>query len=960
MNQTNRKERTPYERKLFWRKVRMYAVWALTFIACLIVSLSAFNQRFLEVNNPQIKGAYIQIAKLLPTLEANEASLIGTYALLVQSREEAKQLGITLSGDTLAESRSADDILEGDYIVERITRLAVGHDGLVAIVKKDTGTIVAHPDENEIGKTLMVSPIINGDIINSEGRTLATSIVNYKGIPDLDLSSFANEKDAQNLKLRRLILFSGDGGKVQLFSALGHMLFGSIVPYRDYYIVCGIDMWEYLFYMSRAVLISVIACVVLWLFTHYIALVLERHEQNGNDLRRQLVAYSLLLTVGIFCMSWYVQVLNSVTNDLNAMQSYADSGVATLQAFQDTQRRVNNWFDEQYLIQCRIARDYVKSKGKENITRKELAELSEKLGIQYIYVYDPTGTVLVTNSPYDHFKLSEDPAAPSSAFRPLLEGADYVVQQPMPDEISGTRCQLIGVSMRNAEDLADGFVQVSINPALRDYLTQLRGLDCVLTDMTVGLPTAAFAVDKVNHTVIATTGFGYVGESMDDFGYSADKLRANRNGFLQHGSKGYFAGFGEAENCYLVPITERTTNTAAFYISLRIALVTIVGLALILLMALFHYQQSVVDNAPPPEEIPEEAATKQPSIRESAMRLTGISTLVRVQDKVGFDKRWHMNTAKSAQTPGERVKTLAYRLLLIFCVLNLLPLIYGSLNGNTRLNGLSYVLYGNWEKGMNIFAVSSCLFLLFVLYVFVLLTSRLLYNIAKVSDMRMETICLLLRSSLKYVSVIVFIYYGLSQFGIPTQALLASAGIITLAVSMGAKDMVNDIIAGFFLLVEGNFKVGDFITVGSWSGIVQEIGLRTTRVNRFQETKILNNSSVKDIINSNENAAHAVLNIAVGPNASLDEIEKILKAELPELMSDVPGVVSAPVYEGVDGITESGMLLKFSFDVKNSKQLPASREMEKRVNQLFERYGIELPASPDDCGGTASTPDQAN
>ena len=951
MSQTNRKARTPYEKKLFWRKARMYAVWALTFIACLIVSLSAFNRRFLEINDPQIKGAYVQIAKLLPTLETNEASLYGTYALLSQSREEAKKMDITLSADTLADSRSAQNIIEDNYIAERITRLAVGHEGLVTVVMKDTGKIVAHPNESEIGKTLMVSPIISSDIINTEGRTLATNVVNYKGIPDLDLSRFASESTARSVNLRRLILFSGDGDKVNLTSALSTMLFGSIVPYGDYYIVCGIDIWEYLLYMFRAVFISMIACAVLWLFVHYIALMLERHEQNGKDLRRQLIAYSLLLTVGIFCMSWYVQVLNSVTNDLNAIQDYADSGVATLKALQNTQKRVNSWFDEQYLIQCRIARDYVKSKGKENITRKDLADLSGKLGVRYIYVYDRNGRVLVTNSPYDHFRLSFDPEAPSNAFRPLLEGADHVIQEPMPDEISGTRCQLIGVSLRDADDLSDGFVQISINPELRDYLTQPLGLDSVLTDMTVGLPTAAFVVDKMAHTVTATTGFGYVGESMEDFGYTPDKLRANRNGFLKYGEKTYYAGFGEADDCYLVPVTERTTNTAAFMISVYIALVVLAGLALILLMALFHYQQSVVDAAPPPEELPEEPPVqKLLSLRESAMQLTGLSSLVRTRQKAGFDKRWHMKPAKSEQTPGERVKAIAYKMLLVFCVLNLLPLLYGSLSSNNRLSGLSYVLYGNWEKGVNIFAVSSCLFLLFVLYVFVLITSRLLYSIAKVSDMRMETICLLLRSSLKYVSVIIFIYYGLSQFGIPTQALLASAGIITLAISMGAKDMVNDIIAGFFILLEGNFKVGDFITVGTWSGIVQEIGLRTTRVNRFQETKILNNSSVKDIINSNEEAAHVTLELPVGSGASQDDIEKILKMELPELAIDVPGVVSVPVYEGMDSGTEGCMLLRFSFDVKNSNQLSASREMNSRLNQLFERYGI---AVPDDTAGDA-------
>ena len=71
-----------------------------------------------------------------------------------------------------------------------------------------------------------------------------------------------------------------------------------------------------------------------------------------------------------------------------------------------------------------------------------------------------------------------------------------------------------------------------------------------------------------------------------------------------------------------------------------------------------------------------------------------------------------------------------------------------------------------------------------------------------------------------------------------------------------------------------------------------------------------------------------------------------LKAELPELALDVPGVVSAPVYEGVDTITDSGALLKIGFDVKGSKQLSANREMNSRVRQLLERCGVAVPGDP--------------
>ena len=88
------------------------------------------------------------------------------------------------------------------------------------------------------------------------------------------------------------------------------------------------------------------------------------------------------------------------------------------------------------------------------------------------------------------------------------------------------------------------------------------------------------------------------------------------------------------------------------------------------------------------------------------------------------------------------------------------------------------------------------------------------------------------------------------------------------------------------------------------------------------------------------------LKVAVGPGANLDEIRKIMNAELPDLTADIPGVVSAPVYEGADSARDGGVLLTIGFDVRGSKQLAARREMHNRIKQLFERYGIDVPDSP--------------
>ena len=924
MKEPDPKNLTSFQKKLHWRKVRMYVMLALTFIACLVVSVSSYHRRFFDAIDPQIRSAYSKIASLMPAIEEDERSLIATSQALVRSREAVGKMGITLSGDTMTGKLSVESILEDSPAVERIARMTVGHNGIVAVAAKDTGAIVIHPDKGEIGKTMMVFPFNKQDFISVEKGALFTSVVNLKDISGLDLNSFTDAAAAQNIRFRHLLIVPGNGN-VKLSSTLGSMVFGTIVPYGSFYIVCGISMWEYLYYIFQAVVFSALACVVLWLFVHYISLMLSKHELNGKDLCRKLIAYSLVLTFALFGVSWYLQVLDSVTSDLIAMQFYAESGVSAMSTFQESRQRINDWFDEQYLIQCRIARDYVKTRGKENITRKDLAELSNLLGVRHVYIYDPQGKVLVTNSNYDHFKLSEDASAPSHAFLPLLEGADHVILPPMPDEISGARTQLIGVSLRSDEDLADGFVQISIDPALRDYLTQSLGTDSVLADMTVGMPNDAIAVDKGDLTISATTGFGYIGQSLEDYGYNAEKLKTTRSGYLRHNGKIYYAGFGETEKVYVIPVATRVSRNAPVRIALRITLILLAGQALILLMALYRYQTDVVEAAPPPEPAAE------PEVGEADKK----------SKKSDFDKRWHMDRIKSDLTPGERVRAIAFKLLLGFCVVTLVPLIFLSLSrDSTSLIGMSYVLYGNWEKGLNIFAFTSCLLLLLVLYVFVTLANRALYSMARVSDLRMETIYLLLRSSLKYVCVIAFIYYGLSQFGIPTQALLASAGIITLAISVGAKDMVVDIIAGFFILLEGNLKVGDYVTIGGWFGSVQEIGLRTTKVSFHQDTKIFNNSSVKDLINCDQPVALVKLKLPVALKADLAELEKILEAELPSLMEDCPDMISAPRYGGLDSFTEKCMFIMITFEAKNGPHLRLSREMYRRMKLMLDRHGI--------------------
>ncbi len=196
-------------------------------------------------------------------------------------------------------------------------------------------------------------------------------------------------------------------------------------------------------------------------------------------------------------------------------------------------------------------------------------------------------------------------------------------------------------------------------------------------------------------------------------------------------------------------------------------------------LTLFRYKEDVLDSAPEEGAMQEQEIyiETDEEVPDDGGIQSGISELVKTQNKKDFDDRWLLNALMGKeQSPEMRIMRTVYRLLLLFCLLVLLPTLYVSLSSSINigsLNNLSYVISGKWEKGVNIFAFTSCIFLLCAMYVVTVLLDLLLYQIAKASDMRVETVCLLVKNAIKYISVIIFVYYGLAQFGVDTKTLLA-------------------------------------------------------------------------------------------------------------------------------------------------------------------------------------------
>ena len=937
-------EQKQYRHRLTWKKVILYLAWFASVVAVFFVSFNVFETDYQSRIQPQINCAVIQVAKLLPQMEQNEATLRDSYNQMIQSWENIlKSDDFSISGSFSRNWTDASfEELVGDTLswLNRVTKLKVGRDGLVAVVSKETGRIVAHPDEKLVGGEFY---------IEEDPDSKASVIVSIEAI-----NALASPDDLK-ISYGMLLPHGSDFdrlGKLEQFTATWKQaIFGSAISYGDFYIVCGVPAIEFITsVILNALLITAIYLVAMWFFVHWICLEMDARRETAKSMRNKLVTIAALMCVALFGISFYVQHLSNVANDLKTMAKHADVAVDTLNAYDAQSERLNDYMDGYYLVQCRLAAAFIDEKGAENLTPKDVQRYADALKVKCIYVFDKSGNVIVTNSHFDSFELSEDPAHYSNQFRRVLEGLDQVVLSPLKDEWRDEYIQYLAVNRRDGNDQNNGLVLIGVDPGMRDSLLKPLSVNTVLENLVIGLPDYALAVDKASMMIAATTGLGYKGSPIEDLGITADALVNKYCGTLAINGEEYYAGVAESSDYYLITAMRSSDCFSTIVNSLKLTLVALAACFVIILLTLIRYQEVVIDGAPeaaePSEDpVPDEDAASGEEARYNL--LSGISNILRIHERNDMQDRWGMNDIpKDQMTPEQRIGKLVYWLLLLFCLLILLPTLYESLNGKIKpydLNNLAYVISGNWQKGVNIFALTTCVFLLCIMYVVVVLLNQILYRIAKYSDMRVETVCLLLKNAVKYVCVIAFVYYGLSQFGVQTQTLLASAGILSMMISFGAKDLVGDIIAGFFTIVEGTYKVGDFITVGGWSGIVVEIGLRTTKIRSFSDTKVISNSAIRDVVNSNGEVARMVLKAPISYDADLTEVETILDEELPKLMDVIPGLVKPPQYEGIESLGDSSVNLRIVIFVKNSKKYPALRSLTREIKLLFDQRGIEIP-----------------
>ena len=172
---------------------------------------------------------------------------------------------------------------------------------------------------------------------------------------------------------------------------------------------------------------------------------------------------------------------------------------------------------------------------------------------------------------------------------------------------------------------------------------------------------------------------------------------------------------------------------------------------------------------------------------------------------------------------------------------------------------------------------------------------------------RSEALSQILEKILVYMIYIIGAMVALGCLGVDASAILVSAGVIGIIVGFGAQSLIEDVITGLFIILEGEFEIGDIITIDGFRGEVKSIGLRTVSIiDQGGNIRVINNSEITSLINLSEVTSVAVVNVPVSYEDSLEVAEAAVKEALSELPDEYPNIFKeAPVYRGVDKLLET-------------------------------------------------------
>ena len=564
----------------------------------------------------------------------------------------------------------------------------------------------------------------------------------------------------------------------------------------------------------------------------------------------------------------------------------------------------------------------------EEVNSESLQNICDRIGADYIMLFNSIGKETLSNSRYLGLSLGTDPSSSTYDFRRLLTGNELITHELALDEATGEEHVMIGASYEKPDKTGKYRALLLAVPGEQIYDSAAESIDDVMSSLaTDGL--TVFSTDPETGLVLHASKPSFIGKSLQELGFPDDAFPDESRDFLTIDNKPSHVECVEMDSTRYYYVAEQSHVYNG--IGLQAVLSALAAAVLFTIFGLFTlsgYRRFFAVLSEVGEEInnPDE------------VRVRG----GRWKFSKDPSKRWKPALVEYGIHAPLHIAFLTAAVLVVIVILYLgIRLLFSEHDSGEQL--MLFIFRGHWTKGLNLLAFTRILLLLGEVLVAVILAKLLLHLISNALGTKGETICRLLLNLTNYVGIIFFVYYTFYYLGFKPSTLLASLGLLSFAISLGAKDLITDIIAGLSIVFEGEYQVGDIIDVGGYRGEVLEIGVRTTKLEGIGgNIKIIKNQDIKNVINMTRKNSWYPLEVSVSCDQSLTKIEDVLKEQLPQIGDSIPEIISGPYYRGIVSISRGAVTLSIVAECNEGDYFTVQRSLNHAIQDLFEKNSITV------------------
>ena len=212
------------------------------------------------------------------------------------------------------------------------------------------------------------------------------------------------------------------------------------------------------------------------------------------------------------------------------------------------------------------------------------------------------------------------------------------------------------------------------------------------------------------------------------------------------------------------------------------------------------------------------------------------------------------------------------------------------------------------------------------------------------NEAKVKTLKTVTSSVFKFLIYLIAVLSILKQLGVSTAALAAVSGSIAVAIGLGAQNVVSDIIAGIFILIEDQFRVGDIVIINGCTGTVENVTIRTTRLRDVDGTVyIVPNGTISAVTNKCREFMNAMVDVGVAYEEDVDHVIQVLEEEMRMAGDEEKGLQEEPKVLGITGLDDSAVTIRIVAKCDVKENYSVERELRLRIKKRFDSEGISIP-----------------